>query len=166
MSVQPQTPSSATGIARWQPIALGVGILGIVVSIIGFVVNREQFYRSWLPSWLFWFSICAGSLAVLMLQYVTGGEWGLMIRRPLGAASRSMWVLIVLAIPIVLGLRAIYPWADPAWPGFHQVQQMKGFYLQPKLFYIRMAVYFGFFLLWAWRIRVLSLEFYRSRSPC
>ena len=167
MTVQPDTTPSptATGIARWQPIALGVGVLGIALSILGFVTNRGVFFRAWLPSWLFWFSICAGSLAVLMLQYVTGGEWGLMIRRPLGAASRSMWVLVLLFLPIVVGFREIFPWANPAWPDFHEIQELKGFYLNPKFFFIRAIGYFIFFLLWAWRIRVLSLEFYRNRSP-
>jgi hypothetical protein len=158
-------PQPATGIARFQSVALGVGVLGLAVSIVGFVVDRAQFYRSWLPSWLFWFSICAGSLAVLMLQYVTGGEWGLMIRRPLGAASRSMWVLVVLFVPVAAGIREIYPWANPGWPDFHEIQELKGFYLTPRFFFIRVLVYFAFFLLWAWRIRVLSLEFYRTRSP-
>src|SRR6266480_2179212 len=59
-------------------------------SAIGWFINPEEFFHAYLPSYLFWFSIVAGSLAVLMLQYVSGGEWGLMIRRPLGAAARTM----------------------------------------------------------------------------
>jgi hypothetical protein len=163
VTVQPDTPQ--TGIARFQPVALGVGVLGIAVSVVGFVINRAQFFRSWLPSYLFWFSIVAGALAVLMLQYVTGGEWGLMIRRPLGAAARTMWVMLLLFIPIAVGFRDIYPWANTAWEGFNEVHALKGKYLDPQFFFIRVAVYFAFFLIWAWRIRVLSLEFYRNRSP-
>ena len=163
MTVQPDTPQ--TGIARFQPIALGIGVLGIAVSVVGFVINRAQFFRSWLPSYLFWFSIVAGALAVLMLQYVTGGEWGLMIRRPLGAAARTMWVMLLLFIPIAVGFRDIYPWANTAWEGFNEVHALKGKYLDPQFFFIRVAIYFAFFLIWAWRIRVLSLEFYRNRSP-
>ena len=165
MTVQPDTQQAATGIARFQPIALAVGVLGIAVSIVGFVTNRPQFFRSWLPSYLFWFSIVAGALAVLMLQYVTGGEWGLLIRRPLGAAARTMWVMLVLFIPVALGIREIYPWANEGWAGFHEVHAAKGGYLNSKFFFIRVAIYFAFFLVWAWRIRVLSLEFYRTRSP-
>jgi hypothetical protein len=165
VTVQPDTHQAATGIARFQPIALAVGVLGIAVSIVGFVTNRPQFFRSWLPSYLFWFSIVAGALAVLMLQYVTGGEWGLLIRRPLGAAARTMWVMLVLFVPVALGVREIFPWANEGWEGFHEVHAAKGGYLNPKFFFIRVAIYFAFFLVWAWRIRVLSLEFYRTRSP-
>ena len=154
-----------TGISRFQPIALGAGVLGLVASAIGFVVDREQFFRSWLPSYLFWFSIVAGSLAVLMLQYVTGGEWGLLIRRPLGAAARTMWVMLLGFIPVALGMKVLYPWANSAWGGFHEVQHLKGHYLNQQFFFIRVGIYFLFFLGWAWRIRVLSLHFYESRSP-
>jgi hypothetical protein len=154
-----------TGISRFQPIALGAGVLGLVASAVGFVVNREQFFRSWLPSYLFWFSIVAGSLAVLMLQYVTGGEWGLLIRRPLGAAARTMWVMLIGFIPVALGMKVLYPWANSAWAGFHEVQHLKGAYLNQQFFFIRVGIYFLFFLGWAWRIRVLSLHFYESRSP-
>lgn len=154
-----------TGISRFQPVALGAGVLGLVASAIGFVVNREQFFRSWLPSYLFWFSIVAGSLAVLMLQYVTGGEWGLLIRRPLGAAARTMWVMLLGFVPVALGMKVLYPWANSAWAGFHEVQHLKGAYLNQQFFFIRVGIYFLFFLGWAWRIRVLSLHFYESRSP-
>jgi len=157
--------SPRTGIARFQPMALLAGVLGLVASAIGFVVNREQFFRSWLPSYLFWFSIVAGSLAVLMLQYITGGEWGLLIRRPLGAAARTMWVMLIGFVPVALGMKVLYPWANSAWEGYHEIQHLKGAYLNQTFFFIRVALYFLFFLGWAWRIRVLSLRFYESRSP-
>ena len=71
------TPSTrapeATGIARAQFPALILGVLGLVACAIGFFLDGRTFYRSWLPAWLFWFEIAAGGLAILMLQYVTGG---------------------------------------------------------------------------------------------
>ena len=83
------------------------------------MINRQTFFRAWLPSFLFWFSIVAGSLAMLMLQYVTGGEWGLMIRRPLGAAARTMLSMLLLFIPIVVRPAAHLPVGRPRrgrWP--------------------------------------------------
>ena len=157
--------AESTGIVRWQTPALVVGIAGAVLSAIGAFVAPVDFFRAYLTSWLFWFSIAGGSVAVLCLQYITGGEWGLMIRRPLGAASRSVWMLAVLVVPMIFGMKQIFFWADPSWPKFHEIQQQKGFYLNPTAFWIRNAVYFAFLLIWAWRIRVLSLEFYKTRSP-
>jgi hypothetical protein len=165
MSTVPATRAESTGVARWQTPALIAGIAGIVLSAVGAFLAPVDFFRAYLTSWLFWFSIAGGSVGVLCLQYITGGEWGLMIRRPLGAASRAVWVIAVLIIPLIFGMKQIFPWADPAWPKFHEVQQQKGFYLNPTLFWIRQAIYFAFLLIWAWRIRVLSLEFYKNRSP-
>ena len=159
------TRDGVTGIARWQKPSLFIGIAGLLASALGWMLDPTAFFRAWLPSYIFWFSIVAGSLAVLMLQYITGGEWGLMIRRPLGASARTMGLMLILFIPIAVGLRQIYPWANPAWPGFHEVQELKGGWLNPSRFLLFTGIYFAFFLLFAWRIRVLSLEFYKERSP-
>lgn len=145
--------------------SLVVGILGVIATVIGWFVVPEEASRGYLTSYLFWFSISAGCLGVLMLQYTTGGEWGLMIRRPLGAAARALWVMLLLIIPMFFGLKSIFPWENPANPKFHEIHELKGFYLNTTAFAIRTAIYFAFLLIWAWRIRVLSLEFYKNRSP-
>ena len=161
----PDTNAPATGIGRWQMPALVVGILGLVASAIGFFVDRVQFYRAWVPSYIFWFSIVAGALAVLMLQYVTGGQWGLLVRRPLGAAARTMIWMAVFFLPIAAGVKHIFPWADHAYVEQHEVVQLKAGYLNVTGFWIRAAIYFALWILWAWRIRALSLKFYEDRSP-
>lgn len=163
------TPSTgapeATGIARAQFPALILGVLGLVACAIGFFLDGRTFYRSWLPAWLFWFEIAAGGLAILMLQYVTGGEWGLLIRRPLGAAARTMPLLAVLFIPIVIGLPHIYIWANHEIVESDHLLQAKQLYLNPTGWTIRAAVYFALWILWAWRLRMLSLKFYEDRAP-
>jgi hypothetical protein len=167
VTTAPQQSSTATGIARWQMPALIIGILGLAVSGAGLFVDswRVDFFRGWLTSYLFWFSIAAGCLGLLMLQYVTGGEWGLMIRRPLGAAARTMWLMVVFFIPIVLGLKSIYPWAaDGFFTGEMDIASKK-LWLSSTRFIIGAVVYFGAWMLWAWRVRVLSLRFYEDRAP-
>ena len=167
MTPERQSPDpDGTGIARWQPLAFGIGVVGLAASAIGFFVDRQQFFRSWLPSYLFWFSIVAGSLGVLMLQYVTGGEWGLLIRRPLGASARTMIWMAVFFVPVALGVTHIYPWADRAYIEHHEAVRLKSAYLNATGFWIRAAIYFFvFWIPWAWRIRGLSLKFYTDRSP-
>jgi hypothetical protein len=161
------TPESApsTGVVRWQRPALIVGVIGLAVSAIGWVLNPLEFFRGYLPSYLFWFSIVAGCLAVLMLQYTTGGEWGLMIRRPLGAAARTMIWMAIFFIPVAIGLKYLYPWANLDWARHDDVVSQKLGYLNWKRFAVFAIGYFGLWILWAWRIRVLSLQFYKDRSP-
>ena len=50
-------------------------------------MNRQQFFHSYLVAYMFWAGIALGSLALLMLQHLTGGGWGLVIRRVLEAAA-------------------------------------------------------------------------------
>ena len=160
-----ETDSAATGINRWRTPSLIIGVIGLALSALGYFINQETFFRAYLPSFLFWFSIVAGSLAVLMLQYVTGGEWGLMIRRPLGAAARTMLWMVIFFIPVVLGMKYLYPWADTQWAMADENVSKKLDWLNWKRFLIFAAVYFALWNLWAWRIRSLSLSFYKDRSP-
>jgi hypothetical protein len=159
------TNASATGISRWRTPSLIIGIIGLALSALGYFLNPETFFRAYLPSYLFWFSLVAGSLAVLMLQYVTGGEWGLMIRRPLGAAARTMLWMVLFFIPIILGMKYLYPWANTQWALADENVSKKLWWLNWKRFLAVAALYFALWNLWAWRIRALSLSFYKDRSP-
>ncbi len=162
---QPARTTEATGIARAQMPALVIGILGLIACIIGFVANRDEFFKSYLPSYMIWFEVVAGSLGVLMLQYVTGGEWGVLIRRPLAAAARTMPLMLALFIPIFFGLHHIYSWADPSIVAHDEILQHKQRWLSVGGYVGRTFFYFACWILWAWRIRVLSLRFYEDRAP-
>jgi hypothetical protein len=158
-------PAPVTGIARAQVPALIAGIIGVAVAAIGFFTNGPEFFRSWLPAFLFWFLIAVGSVGIMCLQYVTGGEWGVLIRRPLGAASRTIPLFILFAIPLVLGLEHVYVWANHDVVAHDPLLQKKQMYLNATSWIIRGLVYFALWSLWAWRIRVLSLKFAEDRSP-
>src|SRR5262249_15556422 len=163
MTAEAQKPS--TGIVRLQAPSLIIGLIGLAASAIGWVMNPQEFFRSWLTSYLFWFSIVAGCLGVLMLQYITTGEWGLMIRRPLGAAARTMIWMAIFFIPIAIGMKSIYPWMSPDYFHHQTVVAHKDFWLSWKRFGTSTLIYFVLWILWAWRIRALSLQFYKDRSP-
>ena len=165
MTADVPTRAESTGIARAQVPALIVGVIFAVIAIIGWVMSPADFYRAYLPSYLFWFEIVAGALGVLMIQYVTGGEWGLLIRRPLGAAARTMPIMLLLFIPIVIGLPHIYEWARPEAIAHNPILQAKQQYLNRGFWIGRSAFYFFCWILWAWRLRALSLRFYEDRAP-
>src|SRR5262245_16658501 len=99
---------------RYRTRSLGVGILGVVASVIGAFSNSSQFFRSYLQAYLFWLGIALGCLAIAMLHHLSGGAWGLIIRRLLETAARTLPLLAVLFLPIVLGLPSLYEWARPA----------------------------------------------------
>jgi hypothetical protein len=160
-------PPQVTGIARWQTPALVIGILGALATIAGMVLNARAAFGAYLTSYLFWFQIAAGALGVLCLQYVTGGEWGILLRRPLGAAARTMLVMAFLFLPIAipLGLKSIYPWTNHELMHEEPTLRNKLFWLNEPRWWICTAIYFAMWILWAFVIRRKSLQFYEDRSP-
>jgi hypothetical protein len=169
MAARTATPATerphSTGVARAQMPALVIGIIGIAVAAFGAFTQREEFFRAWLPAYIFWFHIAAGALAILMLQYVTGGEWGVLIRRPAAAAARTIPLFLLFLVPIALGLVHVYIWANEEVVKHDHILQLKTFWLNESGWMIRALIYFVVWTLWAWRIRFLSLEFAKTRSP-
>lgn len=127
-------------LARRRTRALAVGIVGLVACGIAFVVDRDHFFVSWLVAYLLFLSIALGSLAFVMIQHLTGGVWGV-FRRIFEAASRTMPLMIVLFIPIVLGLKTLFPWANPDAVARNEILHHRVLYLNTTFFLVRAAVY-------------------------
>lgn len=126
-------------------LSLLVGALGMGVSLVGVVVFREEFFRSYLVAYCYVLGLGVGSLAVLTLQYLTGGAWGLLLRRPLEAASRTLPLLAVLFLPLLAGLDVLYPWTHPG-----EVPEYKAeFYLNVPFFVVRIAIAFTIWIVLA-----------------
>jgi hypothetical protein len=97
-------------INRWRTIALGIGGIGSAVILIMALISpdqREDALRAWLLGFIFWGGIGIGGLGVLLLQYLTGGAWGVAIRRIAEAASRTLPIIFVLFLPIMFGMTYI-----------------------------------------------------------
>jgi hypothetical protein len=95
-------------VSRLEKRALVVGVIGLVGCIIGWFVSPETFIRSYLVGFLAVLGLSLGSLGLLMLQHLTGGHWGIMIRRPLEAASRVLWLVAGFFIPLIFGMKYLY----------------------------------------------------------
>src|ERR1700740_1548681 len=95
---------------------LWAGVIGISACAVGFAISPQQFFRSYLFAYLFWLSIGLGCLPLLMMYHLVGGAWGYSIRRLLESGTRTIVLLAILFIPIVVGMRQLYSWIDPANP--------------------------------------------------
>ena len=89
---------------HWRTRSAIAGALGCIVSAIGFFVSPSQFYHSYLWAYVVVVGLTVGPLAWLMLQYLTGGAWGLVIRRPAEAAARTLPLIALMFLPIVIGI--------------------------------------------------------------
>ena len=94
-------------------------IVGIVFSLIAAVIffaftdGRAEVFRAYLLGFMCWLGVALGSMAIIMIRHLTGGGWGVVIRRIQGAAMRTLPLLAVLFIPIIVGMHSLYIWARP-----------------------------------------------------
>ena len=96
--------------AGTQKIYLGIGVVGALACIAGYVMQPEQLMRGYLIGYMLWIGLSLGCMALLMVQHLSGGLWGLSIRRILEAASKGLPLMLVLFLPIVLGRHYLYEW--------------------------------------------------------
>jgi len=159
-----KTPPEVGG---FQQRALIVGIAGVAICVLGAFFNSEQFFRSYLLAYVFWVGIALGCFAILMLQHMSGGAWGLVIRRLLESATRTFPLLAVLFIPIAIGVRSIYIWAGPhAGEGNEALQHAldhKAPYLNVPFFIGRAVFYFAIWILLSYLLNKWSLEQDRTK---
>ena len=146
-------PSMST----FQKRALIAGIVFLVVLLAGVVLDRKQFFQSYLIGWTFWTGIAVGSIALLMLQHLTGGGWGFVIRRALEAATRTLPLMAVLFVPVIAGAYYLYPWTHQEELEKHPVVQFKTPYLNLPFFTVRAVIYFAVWLALAFLLNKWSL---------
>ncbi len=127
--------------------AFPIGVVLFTILVFGFLSNRAQFFRSYLFAFSFWSGISIGSLALLLLQHLTGGGWGLVIRRILEAATRTLPLMLVLFLPIISGAHWLYPWthAEEIAKSPALIEKAR-LYLNLQFFVVRAAIYFAIWL--------------------
>ncbi|MGQ0541868.1 MAG: hypothetical protein ACT4O9_08460, partial [Blastocatellia bacterium] len=131
-------------INRFRTIALGVGGIGLLVWAVGCYFDPEKALRGWLLGFIFWGGIGIGGLGILLLQYLTGGAWGVVIRRTVEAASRTLWLLVILFIPLAIGVTSLYEWTHLPPDDYTVIH--RGAFQTPFWWIIRSAIYFALLL--------------------
>ena len=144
-------------------LALSVGALFFALFVFGLLVDRTQFFHAYLVGFIFWIGITIGSMALLVLQHLTGGVWGLIIRRVLEAATRTLPLMLILFIPVLVRLDQIYPWTNRAtMDQVPALREKAAHYLNPAFFMTRAALYFAIWSLMALLLNWLSLQHDRT----
>lgn len=138
---------------RIQGRALIGGGVAILLAIVGFFLNRAQFFQSYLFAYFFWLGVSLGCLALLLVYHITGGHWGFVIRRILEAAALVSLLMVVLIVPLFFGMTALYPWARPEVVAADPLLQHKQPYLNLPFFVGRNVIYF---VIWCGAIWLLT----------
>ena len=152
-------------LARHQRTLLLAGALGAVVSLGGALLNFTQFMQSYLMAYMLCLGVTLGSLALGMVHQLSGGAWGVVIRRPIGAAARVLPVMTALFLPIALGMSRLYPWTNADLVAHDEVLRHKQLYLNTPFFLTRAALYFLVWNVLSYFLNAWSLEQDRNPDP-
>jgi hypothetical protein len=140
--------------------ALVIGLVFALISLVLAFFRPDEFFRGYLLAYMDWLGVTLGSMAILMIRHLTGGGWGMVIRRILGAAMRCLPLMAVLFVPILFGLPNLYVWARPldSIADKHLREHLQGLtksYLNVHGFVLRAVIYLAIwnllsFLLTKW----------------
>ncbi len=157
------TPPASLELLRQR--ALVAGLAGLALTGAGAFVGPDQFFRSYLLAFIFWFAAAMGGLALTMLQHLTGGNWGVVLRRIFEAAARTLPWMAVLFVPVLFGLSTLYPWTDSAAVAADHILSKKVLYLNVPFFVARTALYFAVWVGLAFFLTSWSAAQDRSGDP-
>lgn len=151
---------------RVQAKALLVGVVALALGLLGWIIpsQRDAFFRAYLFAWIFWFGMSLGPLAWVMMHHMMGAYWSRTIQRPAEAASLNLWLMAVLFLPILCGLKYLYPWAWPVLVHADPVLINKRAYLNPGAFALRSLAYFAIWIFMATMLAGWSRRYDQSRE--
>ena len=152
------SPSLAAAIGKIRRPAAAVGAVALAACVAGAFASPPAFFRGYLIGYVFFAGLALGCMSVVMLHYLTGGAWGIPIRRPLEAGTRTLPLLALLFVPLGFGLKYLYPWARPEEVARDPVLQAKHAYLNAPFFLGRTAFYFAVWIAFAYFLNRWSLE--------
>lgn len=144
-------------------LAGGIGLGFLVVSVgLGAAAGDQfkQFFHSYLVAFMWGLSIVLGALFWITLQHLVNAKWSVVVRRVAELLAQGLSLMLVLALPILVTVAqhndVLFPWLNSELVNNDHVLHGKVGYLNVPFFLIRMAIYFGFWILLA--------RFYLKRS--
>lgn len=160
------TATNTIQIDRQQSLAdipLAVRSLGFPVGIAALVVSfllayftmsdghgLAYFLNAYLIAFMFVLSISLGSLFLVFVTLLTRAGWSVGMRRVAEMIAQGVLPLMILFLPIalsvLLGSSALYPWNNPELVSESELLQKKTGYLNSGFFFIRYLIYSAVFI--------------------
>ncbi len=151
-------------------LAGAVGVVGLLLTIVGFFTARQATMFSYLFGFTYWLGIAVATIIMVAIFHTAKAKWLIVLRRTMETMGASVIVFIPLMLPLLFGMKDIFPWVDPTnwvFPGtegvkFTEVElhhlHHKHPYLNQTFFYIRQGIYFVVWAFVALRLRGWSAE--------
>jgi len=153
-------PQAPLDLSRWRNAPMILMVAGVVLIGLGFLVSGstglKQFGFSWLLAFMFFLSLCAGSLFLVIVHHLFDAGWSVPIRRFCEHITSLFPWLLLLFLPIGALAKSIYPWMNESHPD-HALRAKFPMFTVPG-FWITSAFCFGVWILLSNRLRYWSLE--------
>jgi len=125
--------------------AIALGVIGLAFVLLGIVTDPQQAYMSYLVAYTAVLGTVLGALILVVMSYVVSASRYVVLRRLTEAIAGTLPILALLFIPLLFGLRHVYPWAMPEPEVTRELQAeiaKKIAYLNVRFFVIRAIAYF------------------------
>jgi hypothetical protein len=175
----PADLSAPSFVDGWRARALMVAAVAAIAAVILAFLGQAQdqlgwdhFARGWVLGLLLTFGWTVGGLALLMVQYCSGGKWGLLLRRPLEAATRTMPLVFGYWVVSAIFMKRLYLWAKYTNPGDTADALKQGLIseaqahcldfkrpmLNPTTYVIVIGLCFAIWFFYMWRLNRLGMK--------
>jgi len=164
----------------WRTRALIIGVVFAVIAAGLALLDHDpntpaldHVLRAWVLGMMLTFGWSVGGLALLMVQYCSGGKWGLLLRRPLEAMTRSLWLVFAYWIVVALSQSRLYQWANHAIvdndfklgritsdqvEAIDHAIHFKHPMLNPTMFWVAGILLFAIWGFYTWRLNSMGLR--------
>jgi hypothetical protein len=159
----------------WKTRALIIGVIfSVIAAGLAFADGSiDHVLRAWILGLMVTFGFAVGGLALLMVQYCSGGKWGLLLRRPLEAMTRTLPLVFVYWLPLAFTQGRLYMWANhgivdqdlqrglisPAQvEAIDHAIAWKHAMLNPTAFVVASLFCFAVWGFYTWRLNTLALK--------
>lgn len=155
------------GAAKWMMVAAVIGVIGLLLTTAGFVVDTQQALFSYLVAFVYWCGISVAALIMVAIFHTARAKWMVVLRRGMESIAAAIPIFAVLFVPflvfLALGkLDQVWVWMNHNPPGFSEEQlhhlHHKAPYLNVPFFLVRMVIYFGAWIFFSQVLRGHSLK--------
>jgi len=155
----------------WRTRAFVVaGIFAVIAAVLAFLDQSvDHVLRAWVLGLILTFGWSVGGLALLMVQYCSGGKWGLLLRRPLEAMARTLPLVFAYWVVSAAFMKKLYLWAAVTDTAaalksglISELQahciEFKRPMLNPTTYIVVSVLCFAIWAFYSWRLTSLGLK--------
>ncbi|XXF76901.1 hypothetical protein P2318_28175 [Myxococcaceae bacterium GXIMD 01537] len=151
-----------TGTPKLMPLAGGIGLLGLVLTAVGFFMDPLPTSHSYLIAFTYWVGISVAALIMVAIFHTAKAKWLIVLRRSMETMAVAVPVFAVLLLGLIPMVKYLYPWvANYAGPvqfnslEMHHLHHKQEWYLNAPFAAARQVIYFGVWMfvsmkLWGW----------------